>query len=255
MRAEVGKLMLDNVFHERANLNMAIVGGIKESASPWGLICLRYEIRTMNMPPEIQRAMKMQVEAERKKRAAILESEGVCEAEKNRAEGEKQARILRSEAQMQEQVNKSMGLAKAAEAEKIQRILESEADMQIKVNMAMGLAKSADSEKTSCIVLAEADEQQQVIKSRGLARAIETEAEARAKALERMAEGIEKVGGTSAAAFLTADNYVKAFANLAKSSNTLIIPSNSSDISGMVTQAMSIYGKIADAGAKHTSKN
>ena len=33
--------------------------GIKESAAPWGLICLRYEIRTMTMPPEIQRAMKV----------------------------------------------------------------------------------------------------------------------------------------------------------------------------------------------------
>ena len=133
MRAEVGKLMLDNVFHERANLNMAIVEGIKESAAPWGLICLRYEIRTMTMPPEIQRAMKMQVEAERKKRAMILESEGICEAEKNKAEGEKQARILRSEAQMMEQMNKSQGLAKAAEAEKVQRILQSEAEMQSQV--------------------------------------------------------------------------------------------------------------------------
>lgn len=47
---------------------------------------------------------QMQVEAERKKRAMILESEGICEAEKNKAEGEKQGRILRSEAQMQEQV-------------------------------------------------------------------------------------------------------------------------------------------------------
>jgi hypothetical protein len=103
MRSEVGKLMLDNVFHGRANLNMAIVGkleeerifgimsfvilpcwlpnqlirngpkrlakplinyiseGIKESAAPWGLICLRYEIRTMTMPPEIQRAMKASI--------------------------------------------------------------------------------------------------------------------------------------------------------------------------------------------------
>ena len=76
---------------------------------------------------------QMQVEAERKKRAVILESEGVCEAEKNKAEGEKRARILRSEAQMQEQVNKSQGLAKAAEAEKIQRILQSEAEMQSQV--------------------------------------------------------------------------------------------------------------------------
>ncbi|CAK5076109.1 unnamed protein product [Meloidogyne enterolobii] len=108
MRTEVGKLMLDNVFHERANLNMTVAEGIKESAAPWVMICLRFEIRTMTMPPEIQRAMKMQVEAERKKRAMILESEGICEAAKNTPEGEKSARILQSEAQMQEQVNKSI---------------------------------------------------------------------------------------------------------------------------------------------------
>jgi hypothetical protein len=57
----------------------------------------------------------------------------------NKAEGEKQARILRSEAQMQEQMNKSQGLAKAAEAEKIQRILQSEAEMQAQVSEKKGI--------------------------------------------------------------------------------------------------------------------
>uniref|UniRef100_A0A915MQZ7 Band 7 domain-containing protein n=1 Tax=Meloidogyne javanica TaxID=6303 RepID=A0A915MQZ7_MELJA len=216
MRAEVGKLMLDNVFHERANLNMTVVEGIKESAAPWGLICLRYEIRTMTMPPEIQRAMKMQVEAERKKRAMILESEGICEAAKNKAEGEKSARILQSEAQMQEQVNKSVALAKAAESEKL-----------------------------SQVVLAEADRDSQIIRSEGLAKAISIEHEARATSLERMGQAIQNSGGSNAAAFLTADNFVKAFSKLAKESNTLIIPSNPSDIGGVVTQALSIYQKVA----------
>lgn len=245
MRAEVGKLMLDNVFHERANLNMTVVEGIKESAAPWGLICLRYEIRTMTMPPEIQRAMKMQVEAERKKRAMILESEGICEAAKNKAEGEKSARILQSEAQMQEQVNKSMGLAKAAEAEKIQKILQSEAEMQSKVNKSVALAKAAESEKLSQVVLAEADRDSQIIRSEGLAKAIAIEHEARATSLERMGQAIQNSGGSNAAAFLTADNFVKAFSKLAKESNTLIIPSNPSDIGGVVTQALSIYQKVA----------
>ncbi|KAF7636340.1 PHB domain-containing protein [Meloidogyne graminicola] len=245
MRAEVGKLMLDNVFHERANLNMTVVEGIKEPAAPWGLICLRYEIRTMTMPVEIQRAMKMQVEAERKKRAVILESEGFCEAAKNKAEGEKSARILASEAQMQEQVNKSMGLAKAAEAEKIQKILQSEAEMQSKVNKSIALAKAAESEKLSQIVLAEADKESQIIRSEGLAKAILIEYEARATSLERMGKGILNIGGSNAAAFLTADNFVKAFGQLAKESNTLIIPSNPTDISNLVTQALSIYQKIS----------
>lgn len=64
--------------------------------------------------------MQMQVEAERKKRAAILESEGIREAEINVAEGKKKARILVSEAQMMEQINKATGesnyMIKVAEA-------------------------------------------------------------------------------------------------------------------------------------------
>uniref|UniRef100_A0A915LZF6 Band 7 domain-containing protein n=1 Tax=Meloidogyne javanica TaxID=6303 RepID=A0A915LZF6_MELJA len=76
MRSEVGKIILDTVFKEREVLNIAIVEAINKAAEPWGIVCLRYEIRDMKMPQKIQEAMQMQVEAERKKRAAILESEG-----------------------------------------------------------------------------------------------------------------------------------------------------------------------------------
>lgn len=57
---------------------------------------MRYEIRDIRLPPRVQEAMQMQVEAERKKRAAILESEGIKAAEINVAEGKKQSRILAS---------------------------------------------------------------------------------------------------------------------------------------------------------------
>jgi regulator of protease activity HflC (stomatin/prohibitin superfamily) len=57
---------------------------------------MRYEIRDIRMPARVQEAMQMQVEAERKKRAAILESEGIKAAEINIAEGKKQSRILAS---------------------------------------------------------------------------------------------------------------------------------------------------------------
>lgn len=59
--------------------------------------------------------LQMQVEAERKKRAAILESEGQKEAVINRAEGEKRSRILASEAMMQEKINEAQGFARAIE--------------------------------------------------------------------------------------------------------------------------------------------
>ena len=74
---------------------------------------MRYEIRDIRMQARVQEAMQMQVEAERKKRAAILESEGIRAAEVNVAEGKKQAKILQSEAEKQELINQAHGAAEA----------------------------------------------------------------------------------------------------------------------------------------------
>ena len=68
--------------------------------------------------------------------------------------------------------------------------------------------------------------------------------EARAKSIEAIAQALSSQKGTSAANLAVAENYVKAFGNLAKSSNTLMLPGNAGDISGMVTQALSIYKKL-----------
>ena len=110
MRSEIGKINLDSVFKERESLNTAIVEAINTASNSWGLTCMRYEIRDITLPSRVQEAMQMQVEAERKKRAAILESEGIREAEINVAEGKKQSRILASEANRIEQVNIAKGI-------------------------------------------------------------------------------------------------------------------------------------------------
>lgn len=77
----------------------------------------------------------MQVEAERKKRAAILESEGKRDAAINVAEGQKRAKILASEAEQQERVNLAKGQAEAIlrEAEARQKALDAVADALNKV--------------------------------------------------------------------------------------------------------------------------
>ncbi|EFN79510.1 stomatin-like protein 2, mitochondrial [Harpegnathos saltator] len=116
MRSELGKISLDKVFREREGLNVSIVDSINKASGAWGLTCLRYEIRDIRLPQRVQEAMQMQVEAERKKRAAILESEGIREAEINVAEGKRLARILASEAARQEQINKATGEAAAVVA-------------------------------------------------------------------------------------------------------------------------------------------
>lgn len=109
----MGKISLDSVFRERENLNTSIVDSINKASSAWGITCLRYEIRDISIPEKVREAMQMQVEAERKKRAAILESEGIKQADINVAEGKKQSRILSSEAEMIELINKANGEAKA----------------------------------------------------------------------------------------------------------------------------------------------
>jgi len=113
MRSEIGKITLDTLFRERESLNKGIVIAINSASDAWGIECLRYEIRDIRMPNRVQEAMQMQVEAERKKRAAILESEGIKSAEINVAEGKKQSRILASEAEKQELINEAQGQAEA----------------------------------------------------------------------------------------------------------------------------------------------
>ncbi|RDD37345.1 Stomatin-like protein 2, mitochondrial [Trichoplax sp. H2] len=113
MRSELGKISLDVVFQERTSLNISIVEAINSASAVWGIKCLRYEIRDIQLPSRVKEAMQMQVEAERKKRAQVLESEGVREAAINVAEGERQSKILASEALKMEQINLATGEAEA----------------------------------------------------------------------------------------------------------------------------------------------
>jgi regulator of protease activity HflC (stomatin/prohibitin superfamily) len=100
MRSEIGKITLDKTFEEREALNAAIVRALNEAAqAAWGVRCLRYEIKDISPPQGIVAAMELQAEAERRKRAAVLESEGAREARVNVAMAEKQRVILASEAQ------------------------------------------------------------------------------------------------------------------------------------------------------------
>jgi regulator of protease activity HflC (stomatin/prohibitin superfamily) len=113
MRSEIGRLSLDHVLKERANLNTNITAAINEAAQDWGVTCLRYEIRDIHAPAPVVEAMHRQVTAERSKRAEILESEGQRQSAINIAEGRKQSVILASEALKAEQINMASGEAEA----------------------------------------------------------------------------------------------------------------------------------------------
>jgi len=100
MRANIGGMTLDTVFKERDALNARIVESLNSaSEEPWGVKCLRYEIKDIDVPESIRRSMEKEVEAERTKRATILESEADRQAAINRAEGEREAIVRRAKAE------------------------------------------------------------------------------------------------------------------------------------------------------------
>ncbi|OII71638.1 stomatin-like protein 2 [Cryptosporidium andersoni] len=174
MRSELGKLSLDSTFLERDNLNKFIVKAINEAAQiNWGIKCMRYEIRDIILPTSIKNAMERQAEAERKKRADILISEGERESRINLAFGKKESDILH----------------------------------------AIGEAKALN-EKTLAI----------------------------SKSIETIGK---LLSNDEASKLYLAQQYIQAFGNLAKNNNsTIIVPSNISDIPGMISQSLAIYSKL-----------
>jgi regulator of protease activity HflC (stomatin/prohibitin superfamily) len=130
LRSEIGKIELDRTFEERTNINIALVGELDKASEAWGVKVLRYEIKNINPPQDIQAAMEKQMRAEREKRAIILTSEGARDAAINNAEGEKQKVIKASEATKQQRINEAEGQAAGiltvatATAEGLRRVAE-----------------------------------------------------------------------------------------------------------------------------------
>jgi regulator of protease activity HflC (stomatin/prohibitin superfamily) len=129
------------------------------------------------------------------------------------AEREKRALIASSEGRMQEQINIATGARNAA-------IQESEGEMQAAINVAQGEAE-----------------------------AIKAIAAANAEAIARVARAVELPGGMQAVNLKVAEKYVDAFAGIAKTGNTLIVPSNMADLSSLIAGAMSVVKSQGGSGA------
>lgn len=93
MRKEVGNLELDQLFLEREKLNAGIALALDEAASPWGIRVFRYEIADIHVDRGTREAMEKQSNAERLRRAEVLESEGYRQRLINQSEGERQSAI------------------------------------------------------------------------------------------------------------------------------------------------------------------
>ena len=113
LRSEIGKIDLDRTFEERTYVNTQVVTEVDKASEAWGVKVLRYEIKNINPPRDVLGAMEKQMRAEREKRAVVLTSEGVRDAQINNAEGEKQRVIKESEAKRQQQINEAEGEASA----------------------------------------------------------------------------------------------------------------------------------------------
>lgn len=149
IRAEMGRLELDETFTARTRVNEVLLRELDEATDPWGVKVTRVELKDIMPAPAVRDSMELQMTAERKKRAAILTSEGEREAAINKAKGqadaqllaaeaEQKATILRAEGLRQQQVLKAQAIAEAAAilAQKIQEYPESK--QALEVLLAMG---------------------------------------------------------------------------------------------------------------------
>ena len=123
-----------------------------------------------------------------------------------------------------------------AEREKRALIAKSEGQRQEEINL-------ADGQKQAAVLSSEGEKQAAINRAQGEASAIRMIAEATAAGVQSVATAIGSAGGMEAANLKVAEQYISAFANLAKQSNTLIIPTNASDIAGFIATAMSVLDK------------
>ena len=135
-----------------------------------------------------------------------------------------------------ESILRAMQAQITAEREKRAVIATSEGKRQQEINI-------ADGQRQAAILESEGQKQAQINKAAGEAGAIELVANANANAVRVVAAAMETAGGMSAANLKVAQQYVEAFANLAKQGNTLIIPSDLSNVAGLVSSAMTVLDR------------
>jgi regulator of protease activity HflC (stomatin/prohibitin superfamily) len=122
-----------------------------------------------------------------------------------------------------------------AEREKRAVILTSEGQRDAAINTAEG-------EKQQVIKASEANRQQRINEAEGQAAAIRAVASATAEGLRQVASAIRTDGGMEAVQLRVAEQYVTQFGQIAQKTNTVVIPANLSDVSGMIAAAMKVFG-------------
>src|ERR687891_2024450 len=112
LRNIVGDLTLEETLTSRDQVNTRLRLVLDERTGKWGIRINGVEIKSIDPPGSIQEAMEKQMRAERDRRAAILNAEGVKQSQILTAEGEKQSAILRAEGKREAQMLEAEGQAK-----------------------------------------------------------------------------------------------------------------------------------------------
>jgi len=142
-----------------------------------------------------------------------------------------------------EAILRSMQQQITAEREKRALIAKSEGEKQQEINLAEG-------EKQAAIFTSEGQKQSAINKAQGEATALRVVADATAAAVNVVAEAIGKEGGLQAANLKVAELYIGALAHLAKTNNTMIVPTNLSDVASVVASAMTVLDRTKGGMAK-----
>ncbi|HQY46093.1 MAG TPA: SPFH domain-containing protein [Usitatibacteraceae bacterium] len=140
-----------------------------------------------------------------------------------------------------ESILRAMQAQITAEREKRALIAKSEGQRQEEINL-------ADGSRQAAILSSEGEKQAAVNRAQGEAQAIELVATATANAVRSVAAAIGTEGGLQAANLKVAELYIGAFGNLAKTGNTLIVPSNLTDVSTLVSTAMTVLDRTKAPG-------
>jgi len=142
-----------------------------------------------------------------------------------------------------ESILRAMQQQITAEREKRALIAKSEGEKQQEINLAEG-------EKQAAILKSEGEKQSAINKAQGEATALRVVADATAAAVNVVAEAMGKEGGLQAANLKIAEEYVAALGNLAKTNNTMIVPTNLADVASVVASAMTVLDRTRAGTAK-----
>ena len=132
IRAEMGKLDLDQTFTTRTEVNEVLLKELDQATDPWGVKVTRVELRDIKPTQGVQQAMEQQMTAEREKRAAVLRSEGERESQVNAARGRAEALVLDAKAK--------------------QEALLLEADAQAKQQLLLAQARAASAKELATVI-------------------------------------------------------------------------------------------------------